>query len=1179
MKNQYLFKLLLIPIYLLFSLSVRSQCIDPNDRPLNDDPSPMSTHPPHVLTLGGSHMGTTCCAIGYNDNNDEDIPNLRCSEYSNDDAVWYQYTTGSEKGISIILEQDGLSPIGEFIALEVYRGENEPTPELFGYQTFACGSLPFGLNVGCYEPNEKVWIKVASNSNACGTFKITLTQTNTCPINDLCSDATTAFQTNPTDANCGDFTPITIEGCLELACPDNIVGFCGSDTLPTVWFKVQVDAGAVQLGTSVGTSGGWDPVWAIYHGSCNGLTPLNASSRDQPAYCSNSDANPDVHTVGIITGQNTYWIAVSGYGMIDDPTFIMNVWTSALCVSCIGDEGCTPEAEFTVQKRSSNKALDDPLFFPDEEVTVCFDYLYDASETGVDWLHGLIPDFGAAWDLQSFNPAAISVTPPGAEWRESDGSLCAPIITEQMPYLCTYTDPITGKLKLCHTGCQSCPCTGPLFQGSPLPSGWFWSTNGGAGCENSCSPSTHYGLGQGVANIHFCMDLKVKTQEQLSPNGNLLTTDLHINFQTTSDGVSGCWEDPIAECKLDFAQIGPRWELDTRCNFVTAADTTVVSSEITYIPVTNYYGLSDVKIYVTPAINPNVTGMRKDTMIGNGVIRDTLINLTNEIQEVKYFLVIDDSDPSCQEIYTVKVLVYPEGSYKKVQVSIYNDRQGNGVRDLPFDTPIPSFKVFVPSQNYTYYTNNQGVVTLLALNGNLQLDIAATWGKWQNPDTTINVIVNDTCEMLEVGFIPLDQSIKYTTALNVPFLRCETQNYTQQLLINQSSNAILNGKVVLIYDQKLNNNLVAVPDVPIDQSNQRVEWQFSNLQPGQTLSTSLMFIAPPINTTMDSLSFTMYTILNFTDTVEIKKVKTPLRCSYDPNDKAVYPDRPGDENFVLRDEELQYTIRFQNVGNDTAYTVRIEDVLDPSLDLNTIHLLYASHEVKLSSTGQKLIFDFENIDLVDSMTNPEASQGFVIFSIASRDSLMENTKINNTASIYFDQNDPVITNTVHNTLVTSLPCPLNAIWIVEDTLYVNATQGASYKWYNCTNNNFVATTSVPYFTPSSSGEYYCLISGYFCDVESKCALVDLTSSTIDEIPQFKIYPNPGSQQITIIKDKALGNIKLENVVDVHGKSFTISVISSDKEWKADTTLLPSGMYVITIRDQSGKRYNLKWIKM
>lgn len=63
-------------------------------------------------------------------------------------------------------------------------------------------------------------------------------------------------------------------------------------------------------------------------------------------------------------------------------------------------------------------------------------------------------------------------------------------------------------------------------------------------------------------NINFCVNLKVKTFSSAQECNN--NRSLHFNFQTTSHGVSGCWDDPIAECKLDFAQVGPAWEVDCR---------------------------------------------------------------------------------------------------------------------------------------------------------------------------------------------------------------------------------------------------------------------------------------------------------------------------------------------------------------------------------------------------------------------------------------------------------------------------------------------------------------------------------------------------------------------------------------------------------------------------------------
>jgi hypothetical protein len=58
-----------------------------------------------------------------------------------------------------------------------------------------------------------------------------------------------------------------------------------------------------------------------------------------------------------------------------------------------------------------------------------------------------------------------------------------------------------------------------------------------------------------------------------------------------------------------------------------------------------------------------------------------------------------------------------------------------------------------------------------------------------------------------------------------------------------------------------------------------------------------------------------------------------------------------------------------------------------------------------------LIFDFQNILLPDSNVNEPASHGFVQFRIRPRADVPLETDIFNNAAIYFDFNDPIITNT------------------------------------------------------------------------------------------------------------------------------------------------------------------------
>jgi uncharacterized repeat protein (TIGR01451 family) len=139
--------------------------------------------------------------------------------------------------------------------------------------------------------------------------------------------------------------------------------------------------------------------------------------------------------------------------------------------------------------------------------------------------------------------------------------------------------------------------------------------------------------------------------------------------------------------------------------------------------------------------------------------------------------------------------------------------------------------------------------------------------------------------------------------------------------------------------------------------------------------------------------------------------------SFDPNDKTVFPAGIGNEKNILPNQRLKYLIRFQNTGNDTAFTVLIKDPLDKHLNIETLSIDAYSHPVKWELfAGNELRFIFENILLPDSNTNEPKSHGFVLFSISPKPGLPDNTKICNTSYIYFDYNPPVETNSVCNTI-------------------------------------------------------------------------------------------------------------------------------------------------------------------
>jgi hypothetical protein len=139
--------------------------------------------------------------------------------------------------------------------------------------------------------------------------------------------------------------------------------------------------------------------------------------------------------------------------------------------------------------------------------------------------------------------------------------------------------------------------------------------------------------------------------------------------------------------------------------------------------------------------------------------------------------------------------------------------------------------------------------------------------------------------------------------------------------------------------------------------------------------------------------------------------------SFDPNDKQVSPQGNGPQGSIEPSTDwLTYRINFQNTGTAPAHDVRIEDEISNHLDMSSLEVIATSHTCFTTMVDQHVKFEFNNIMLPDSSANEPESHGFVVYRIRVLPNLPDQTQINNTAAIYFDFNEPIITNTTVNTI-------------------------------------------------------------------------------------------------------------------------------------------------------------------
>lgn len=147
----------------------------------------------------------------------------------------------------------------------------------------------------------------------------------------------------------------------------------------------------------------------------------------------------------------------------------------------------------------------------------------------------------------------------------------------------------------------------------------------------------------------------------------------------------------------------------------------------------------------------------------------------------------------------------------------------------------------------------------------------------------------------------------------------------------------------------------------------------------------------------------------------------PDQCACDPNLKQVFPSGCGNSGFIAN-EELTYTIRFQNIGLGPAHNVVLRDTIDSDLDINSIQIISSSHVItsmQMSVSSRELTITFAGIELPPLIIDTAGSEGFVIYTINPNPGLPEGTVILNSTAIYFDSNPPVITEPVINTIVNN----------------------------------------------------------------------------------------------------------------------------------------------------------------
>jgi len=349
-------------------------------------------------------------------------------------------------------------------------------------------------------------------------------------------------------------------------------------------------------------------------------------------------------------------------------------------------------------------------------------------------------------------------------------------------------------------------------------------------------------------------------------------------------------------------------------------------------------------------------------------------------------------------------------SYPIITGYLFYDLNTNGIKD-PGEEGVQNEKVTLGSAgDHFSFTDNDGRYVLQCDSIGTFTVAPVAWTYFLDfvpASASFNFSTYDTTVYKDFGIVPnttLDSVAVTITCINTPrpgFPVGYHVTYT-----NTGTTTLVNPVLTIAYDDtRLTFDSSAVAG--LNHTGNNLILNASGMTPLEQGNLTAWFRVKPTTPIGDSLIAGASLAANSKIATSFSRVI--IRGSFDPNDKQATAQLSPLQ--VINGDYIDYTIRFQNTGTDTAFNVVITDTLDENLKTSSLQLMATSHNCKTTVIDNVVYFEFLHILLPDSNINEPLSHGFVSFRLQPQTSVAVNSIIPNKAAIYFDYNAPVITNT------------------------------------------------------------------------------------------------------------------------------------------------------------------------
>lgn len=389
-------------------------------------------------------------------------------------------------------------------------------------------------------------------------------------------------------------------------------------------------------------------------------------------------------------------------------------------------------------------------------------------------------------------------------------------------------------------------------------------------------------------------------------------------------------------------------------------------------------------------------------------------------------------------LWEIDINAYPN-NYNKIEGTVWFDNDGNCNSD---SYPISNYKFKLDQTENLYFFSDQNgqykIFTPLLENTIIPIGLEESYFSVNPQIAQVDFETYNSSEIVNFCLSPNGQHNDleiYIIPLQDPRPGFDID---YKIIYKNKGNTTLSGNIEFSFDDTLFEFLTSDPNVDI-QNPGVLTWNYQDLHPFESREIMLSLNLSTTSVLGEELELTA--VINPLEGDENEDDNTfrltqTIIGAYDPNDKTCL------EGETILEEEvgdyIHYLIRFENLGTADAINVVIKDEINTSkFDINTLIPIESSHNfyTKISDNLVEFIFEEINLPFQENLNT-----GYILFKIKTLESLEAGDEFNNKANIFFDYNQPIVTNN-YTTLIEENLSTNEELQNSSVKIYPNPTKG------------------------------------------------------------------------------------------------------------------------------------------